>query len=230
MSLTVLAIADQVHPSLYEYFELERWKDIDLVLSAGDLPTEYLDFLCTALNVPIFYVRGNHDGDYPAGRYAGSENVHGRIVEYQGIRIAGFEGSRRYKEGSCQYTERAMSRVVRVSQVKALRLGRPDIVLTHAPPAGCHDGHDVCHRGFQCFQRIIDSWQPRFLVHGHTHRHYGQEMVSTVGNTTVINAFPLYRFELPEVVPLSSHSEAMRRTELRGARTTLPPGQSGRPA
>ncbi|HVH54112.1 MAG TPA: metallophosphoesterase, partial [Actinomycetota bacterium] len=33
----------------------------DLVLSAGDLPFDYLEYLVTVLNVPLLYVPGNHD-------------------------------------------------------------------------------------------------------------------------------------------------------------------------
>jgi len=78
--LTVLAIADAVSTLLYDYFDPDRWRDVDLVLSAGDLPPEYLDFLCTNLGVPVLYVRGNHDGHFEAQRYDGCLNVHGRHV------------------------------------------------------------------------------------------------------------------------------------------------------
>src|SRR5438309_7445230 len=102
MTTTILAIADRVSETLYDHFRPERWRDVDLVLSCGDLPPEYLDFLCTTLNVPIFYVRGNHDGGYRSDRYDGCVNVHGRIVSWKGILIAGFEGSYRYNYGPHQ--------------------------------------------------------------------------------------------------------------------------------
>jgi uncharacterized protein len=198
MSITALAIADEIHPSLYEHFFPERWKDIDIVLSAGDLRPEYLDYLCTNLNVPVFYVRGNHDGDYARSQYYGFENLHGRIVEFGGLRIAGFEGCMRYNEGKCQYTEREMSHIVRRTQLKALRTGKPDIILAHAPPRGCHDGSDVCHRGFECFRRALQVWRPTFFIHGHTHTHYGRELISRLGETTVVNALAFQRIDVPE--------------------------------
>lgn len=37
---------------------------IDLILSAGDLSPHYLEFLVTMTNVPLLYVRGNHDSYY----------------------------------------------------------------------------------------------------------------------------------------------------------------------
>jgi len=200
MPLTVLAIADEVDRLLYDHFRAERWQGIDLVLSCGDLPPDYLDFLCTSLSVPVFYVRGNHDASYQEPRYDGCVNLHGTIVTYQGVRLAGFEGCRRYNQGRYQYTEREMRGVVRRVKRQALRHGKPDIILTHAPPAGCHDGEDLCHRGFDCFTSAIEAWQPAYLVHGHTHAYYGQQKLSTVQQTSVINAFPYRVFEvaLPE--------------------------------
>jgi Icc-related predicted phosphoesterase len=193
--ITILAIADEVHPALYDHFEPERWRDIDLILSAGDVPPDYLDVLATGLNVPILYVRGNHDGDYARTSYQGFENVHGRIVQVHGLRIVGFEGSMRYNDGPCQLTEREMSRIVNWTRLKALWQGKPDIVLAHAPLAGFNDGTDTCHRGFACYRRAIRSWKPAFFVHGHTHSHYGRELVGRLDDTTVINAFGFHRLQ-----------------------------------
>ena len=46
-----------------------RFEDIDLVLGCGDLPYFYLEYVLTALNVPLFFVRGNHANkvEYGAG-------------------------------------------------------------------------------------------------------------------------------------------------------------------
>lgn len=202
MFLTVLAVADQVSPSLYDHFQPERWRNVDLVLSCGDLPPDYLDVLATRLAVPIFYVRGNHDGHFAASRYDGAENIDGRIVNFNGIHIAGFAGSMRYNDGEYQYTECEMGYRVRKSRFRALYRGRPDIVVTHAPPAGCQDGRDTAHRGFKCFQRAIEVWHPSFFVHGHVHAYDHGKSISTVGETTVINAFPYKVFEVS--IPASS--------------------------
>jgi Icc-related predicted phosphoesterase len=193
--ITVLAIADEFHPALYDHFQPERWKDVDLVLSAGDVSPDYLDVLATRIDVPVFYVRGNHDGKYARSRYYGFENAHRRILEFRGLRIAGFEGSMRYNDGTCQLTEHQMSRLVWWTELKALRNGKPDIILAHAPPAGFHDGEDRCHKGFACFRRAIHAWRPAFFVHGHTHRYYGRELVGRLEDTSVINAVGFHRFQ-----------------------------------
>jgi len=195
MPLTVLAVADQVSDLLYEYFRPERWRNVDLVLSCGDLPPAYLDFLCSSLDVPVFYVRGNHDADYETSRYDGCDDIHGRIVEYRGIRIAGFQGSYRYNGNPYQYSEREMQWIVRWSRIRAWRMP-PDIILTHAPPAVCHAGSDLCHRGFKAFDNAIEVWRPRYFIHGHMHAYQCEEPETRVGDTIVLNPFPYQVFQI----------------------------------
>jgi Icc-related predicted phosphoesterase len=57
----ILAIADEVADPLYGP-ALERLAP-DVVLSCGDLPFEYLEYIVTVLSVPLLYVPGNHDPD-----------------------------------------------------------------------------------------------------------------------------------------------------------------------
>jgi uncharacterized protein len=207
-ALTVLALADEISPGLYDHFQPDRWRHVDLVLSSGDLPPEYLDFIASQLNVPLVYVRGNHDGQYDSSRYDGFLNAHARVVNIRGIRIAGFEGCRRYNEGLCQYTELEMRRIVRRTGLRTVLRGRPQIILAHAPPAGCHDGTDPAHRGFDCFVEAIDNWLPAFFVHGHTHNYYGKENVTIRGSTTVINAFPYRVFKVNVPEPSTERDQA----------------------
>jgi Icc-related predicted phosphoesterase len=198
MPITLLAVADEISPLLYDHFSPDRWQAIDLIVSCGDLSPDYLDFLASSLNVPVFYVRGNHDGAYAPERYDGCENIHGRIARCHGLRIAGFEGSMRYSLGACQYTEAEMRRVVRRSRLCARFTGRPHIVITHAPAAGCHDGADLCHHGFECFRDVMRAWQPKYFIHGHAHAYERGEMVTQLGSTTVVNAYPYRVIQIPE--------------------------------
>lgn len=90
-----------------------------------------------------------------------------------------------------------MRRIVRRSRLKALRRGAPDIILSHAPPAGCHDAQDPCHRGFECFQHAITVWRPSLFVHGHVHAYQRGPNTSRVGETTIMNAFPYRVITVP---------------------------------
>ena len=65
--MKILLIADKEIPKLWEQWNetrAEELRDVGLILSAGDLDPDYLQFLVTMLNVPLLYVPGNHDSMY----------------------------------------------------------------------------------------------------------------------------------------------------------------------
>ena len=84
------------------------------------------------------------------------------------------------------------------------KVGGIDILLTHAPASGLNDGTDRAHKGFVCFNELLDEYQPAWFVHGHVHLNYDAKLprVCTCGNTTVINATERYVFEIPDPDPL----------------------------
>jgi Icc-related predicted phosphoesterase len=81
---------------------------------------------------------------------------------------------------------------------RRLRTGRgADILVTHAPPRGIHDGPDLAHTGFDAFQRLIRLVRPRLMVHGHVHLWTGMEPRDTqLDGTRILNVFPLQLIEL----------------------------------
>ncbi len=52
--MKILTISDQVEPVLYDRFDHRQFEGIDLILSCGDLPPEYLSFLLSKLNAPLY--------------------------------------------------------------------------------------------------------------------------------------------------------------------------------
>src|SRR5689334_13734228 len=104
--MKILAVADVEDRALADHFDPERWRGVSLICSLGDLKPEYLDYLVSRLNVPLLYVRGNHDTGYAESPPAGCEDVNGRVVKVDGLRIAGLEGSRWYGGSGVEYSER----------------------------------------------------------------------------------------------------------------------------
>ena len=126
------------------------------------------------------------------------------VYVWKGLRIMGLGGCYRYnREDTYQYTEAAMRRRARKLWFRAHKAGGIDILLTHAPASGLNDGTDRAHTGFECFNDIMDEYQPGWFVHGHVHLNYDPKLprVCTRGATTVINATERYVFEVPDPDP-----------------------------
>ncbi len=189
--MRILTISDVVVPALYGEFEADRFRDINLVLGCGDLPPEYLAFLANALEVPLYYVRGNHDLRYEQGSPAGCTDLHNRLLRINGLNILGLEGSRWYNGGPLQYTESQMAGIIRRQWFTLWRKGGADIIITHAPPRSIHDEEDLCHRGFRVYLKLIKKYQPRYFIHGHIHRDFSEssERFTTIANTRVMNTY-----------------------------------------
>ncbi|MEM5776020.1 MAG: hypothetical protein AAGU05_13545, partial [Anaerolineaceae bacterium] len=58
--MKILSISDVELGIIYSSQIAERFYDVDLVISCGDLPYYYLEYVISALNVPLYHVRGNH--------------------------------------------------------------------------------------------------------------------------------------------------------------------------
>lgn len=180
--MKLLLLADREERALWgDWSESmrERLSGVELILSAGDLDPDYLEFLVTMLNKPLVYVRGNHDGRYDEDPPQGCIDADGRIVEVCGVRILGLGGSMRYKHGaSDMYTEREMRRRIRTLRGRLFagsrKCGRAfDILLTHAPCRGYGDMEDIPHRGFECFNDLLLKYEPGLHCFGHVHQEYG---------------------------------------------------------
>ncbi len=133
--MKILAIADTEERCLWECFRKERFEGVDLILSAGDLDPDYLEFLVTVINKPLIYVRGNHDDRYARHAPGGCICVEDSVYTYRGIRIAGLGGSMRYRDGANMYTEREMSKRMRSCRVRlGWSAGATFCLPMHPPP------------------------------------------------------------------------------------------------
>ena len=189
--MKILAVSDEECAALWDHYTPGRLKEYDLILSCGDLKSEYLSFLVTMARCPVLYVHGNHDGDYQLRPPEGCDCIDDALVVYNGIRILGLGGSMRYKEGPHMYTEGQMYRRVLTAGMKSTFTNGFDILLTHAPARGWRDLEDLPHRGFECFNTLIEKYEPSYFIHGHVHRNYGVRIpqITQKGKTTVVNAY-----------------------------------------
>ncbi|GMO12521.1 MAG: metallophosphoesterase [Treponemataceae bacterium] len=130
-----LCLSDTIDPLVYSEAIKERFADVDAVLCAGDLPMEYIDFVVSMLNVPVYFVFGNHNlKEFPyyhksfqteelfeehnskkkepfsgcGAVYAGFKVHRLKVAEKKTLLIAGSSGSIWYNGGMAQYSDRRM--------------------------------------------------------------------------------------------------------------------------
>lgn len=198
MKILVVSDKEVLHPYMDDDAESELFQNIDCIISCGDLRAQYLNSLVAKAQAPLFYVAGNHDFHYRHDRPHGT-NLDSRIVEFNGLRLVGFQGSMRYNHKAYQYTEKEMRRKVNGVKRKLFFNRKVDIVVTHAPPYGIYPDDDLCHRGFVAYSKFIEKYQPTLFLHGHYHLEYGRANIQreyVIGNTRVINCMGYYILEI----------------------------------
>lgn len=211
--LNILALSDIEIPAVYSTRILERFGHVNLVVACGDLPHYYLEYVISMLNVPVYYVNGNHveeiklADDEVQDKPWGATNLHRQVIRQKqnGLLLAGIEGSLRYNRGKHQYNQFQMWRIT-LGLVPRLLLNKVlygrylDIFVTHSAPEGIHDDTDRAHRGVKAFRWLIRIFRPALALHGHVHLYNPLIPRETVFHgTRVINAYG-YRevtFDLP---------------------------------
>ena len=206
--MKILAVSDMIVDRLYAADVASRFCDIGMILSCGDLPYDYLDFLVSSMNVPLLYVPGNHDPGFDkrkaSTQVAGGENIDLQVLSVKGLNIAGIGGSMRYRPGvPNQYTQPQMySRMSRFVPRLLWFLPRHgnvlDVLVAHSPPRGIHDDNDLAHIGFSAFNDFIQTFKPRYFLHGHTAAVMNNIVspITRVGSTTIINVYPYRVIEI----------------------------------
>ncbi|WP_291245341.1 metallophosphoesterase family protein [Fournierella sp.] len=195
--MKILLLADEESKYLWDFFSPDKIRGYDLIISCGDLNPHYLTLLATFTSAPLLYVHGNHDTRYLHDPPEGCICIEDDIFEYRGIRVLGLGGSFRYKEGPFQYTERQMANRIRRLRRKLKSYKGFDILVTHAPARDLNDGEDLPHRGFECFNHLLEEYSPSYFVHGHVHMSYNSNLPRCCqkGSTTVINAYEKHVIE-----------------------------------
>lgn len=192
--MKIMAVSDVESRALWDHYNSNRITDTDLILSCGDLNPHYLSFLVSCTNLPLLYVHGNHDDGYEQNPPEGCICVDDRIYVHNGIRILGLGGCFPYKDGKHMYTEREMQmRILKLKHQLFFYRGF-DILLTHAPAFALGDGEDITHRGYKTFLKLLDRYQPKYMVHGHMHLQYSHALQRTIkyNKTQIINAYNRY--------------------------------------
>lgn len=151
----------------------EAWQDFlkidknsfDIIATLGDIFGLYLKQTRDAFpDKKIIGVLGNHD---QKGKFAyyNIEDIHNRIVDINGVKIAGIEGCVKYKE-SDKFPLYTQFEIIKICH----HLDKADIIISHNSPFGIHDDkEDIAHIGYQGLWEYIGRHRPKYCVHGHQH-------------------------------------------------------------
>jgi Icc-related predicted phosphoesterase len=205
--MKILCVSDRIDPLVYSDTIKKRFADVGLILCAGDLPMDYLDFIVTNLNRPLLFIFGNHHAEEMGGNSLesfSSEHLGSKIRKEAGFIVAGLGGCMRYNRGPNQFTDQQMYFEI-IKLIPSLIFNRIvhgrflDILLTHAPPKGIHDKQDKCHWGFKAFRWFMKLFKPKYLVHGHIHLYDLSDVRRTRWlETEVVNAYSHYVIDTEE--------------------------------
>jgi Icc-related predicted phosphoesterase len=207
-TIKILSLSDIILESVYSSQVKTRFPDVDLILGCGDLGYYYLEYVVSKLNVPLYYVRGNHanlvehTSSGPKAGPQGGTDLHLRVINHHGLIVAGIEGSLRYKKGPFQYSQSEMWRNVSLLVPSLLKnkavYGRYlDVFISHAPPWGINDKQDLPHQGIKAFRWLLEKFRPKYHFHGHIHiyRQY-EQTVTKFKSTKVINTYGFAETEI----------------------------------
>ena len=190
-----LAASDSQEPSLEHAVNRESLGALDGILGCGDLDPDWLTFLADAFNVPLVYVRGNHDrgGEWeerplrvPAWLEAG------RVDRLAGIPIVGLGWPGVHEAGNRRRPwlawRQAFAISARALRSRLARRNEPFVVISHVPPAGVGDAPDLYHHGFGAYRWLLGVLRPPVWIHGHTTTASVARLLERSGSTAVANA------------------------------------------
>ena len=180
MILRTFIVSDIHSPDSFQMMELKK-AEYDLVLTLGDIPRDTLNYiLFMSKEIQSYGVLGNHDPK----EILSLNNIHCKVVDYNGIRIGGFGGALKYKDEPNHYTENEVTKNMQ-------QMPPVDIFISHAAPFCVPDPDDTVHNGFKAFDNYMIRNKPKYWLHGHLGirqhiRKFDTEIYSIVGKQPLI--------------------------------------------
>jgi len=196
----ILAVSDVESQYVYRNIGGDTLQDIGFIISCGDLPYHYLEYMISLSNKDLYFVKGNHAPKTEIGDMRqssgpqGARNLHLNVLRTkEGISLAGIEGSLAYNYGVYQYSQSQMwqfvFRLVPTLFLNYMRYNRfVDIFVTHAPAWHINDQPDLPHQGIKAFRWFLEVFRPKYHLHGHVRDYLQKSNVRTsFEGTEVIN-------------------------------------------
>jgi hypothetical protein len=200
----LLAVSDDIDPAIEVASNRLGLGQLDAIVGCGDLQPDYLGFLADAFQVPLAFVRGNHDrgGHWEESSVLAPRPLQtGRLTRVDGLTVAALEWPGARTNEAMRYDGRAWWDVARLAwAILKRRLtgrGGPILVLSHAPPEGLGDrAADRYHVGFAAYRWLLERLQPPLWLHGHVPLASVDDWRCSLGQTTIANVTGVVVVEL----------------------------------
>ena len=165
-NLKILFITDTHNCLTYDKECIEyikNAKDYDYCILLGDHSANDLDEITKMISKDkICGVLGNHDSWDKYEEY-GINNIDGKIIEVNGVKIAGISGSFKYKN-SDQYALYTHEESIEIAD----KMEYADILVSHDKPF-TKDFHDNAHDGLKGITKYLYKNKVSLHIHGHLH-------------------------------------------------------------
>ena len=162
-NISILVIADCHHLKEEEIAKVENLQ-YDVCLLLGDINGNYLDMILNYVPIEKIYgILGNHD-EYGLLESRNIANIHSKIININGIKILGFEGSSRYKDGNIpMYSQKESIKILK-------KCGMADILVSHDSPYELYSkANDKAHCGLKGITKYLKKNKVYLNIHGHHH-------------------------------------------------------------
>ena len=190
----------------------ERFGKTDVAISCGDLPFPYLEYVISMLDIPLYYVHGNHltiietPQDelrlHPWGgaKHAPQESFMTRLTT---CLIGGIEGSLQIQQRSQSIftipnvVDGSGNGAQDAAEQVALRSLSGLLSLVTVPQRAFMLKSDYAHRGVHAFRWLLRWFSPKLHLHGHVHLYMPNQPRETIFHQTrVVNAYKFIELEL----------------------------------
>lgn len=167
-----LIVITDTHNTLQEDLLIDiasEHSDYDLCLLLGDHSSQDLDKILKHIDKKkIYALLGNHDNNYIDN--LGLNNLNGKVIDINGVKLLGIEGSFKYKPVDFpSFTQE--------ESVKFLKdMPRVDILVSHDGPFDDTKVNNPAHQGLFGITYYLFKNNVKYNLHGHLHDEYQKQL------------------------------------------------------
>lgn len=170
--ISLLVIAD-THGTLNEehFYEYLKNKDYDICILVGDHTSRDIEIILNYIAKDKLYgLKGNHDFEYL--KNYNICDINGKIIEINGVKILGMEGSFKYKPVDFPSFTQEESITFFENKEKV------DILVSHDKTFDYTKIKDPAHQGLIGITNYIFKNNIPIHIHGHIHEPYKKELIN----------------------------------------------------